>query len=90
MIMPIAQAAGVIDDAPTFAQVLLNAYYFLLQLAFIIGILGAVVAGMLYFFANGDRRRIRAAKIISGALVIGFIILFGAWVILKTVSGLFE
>lgn len=89
MLIQIAQAGGVIDDAPTFAEVLLNAFTFLLQAVGIIGIIGVVMAGLLYFFANGDRKRIATAKKISGAAIIGFIILLGAWIILKTISGFF-
>ena len=89
MFIPIAQAAGVIEDAPSFAHILLNAYYFLLQIAGIVGILGIVLAGALYIFANGDKRKIRSAKIITSAVLVGAIILFGSWILLKTIAGLF-
>ncbi len=89
MLIQIAQAGGVIDDAPTIADILSNAFSFLLQVTGIIGIIGVVMAGLLYFFANGDRRKISAAKKISVAIVIGFVILFGAWVILKTIGTFF-
>jgi hypothetical protein len=89
MFIPTAQAAGVIEDAPSFAQILLNAYYFLLQIAGIIGILGIVLVGALYIFAAGDKRKIRTAKMITGAVFVGVLLLFGSWIILKTIAGLF-
>ncbi|MDD5083929.1 MAG: hypothetical protein PHT88_03285 [Candidatus Moranbacteria bacterium] len=85
-----AQAGGVIDNAPTFSEVFLNAFIFLLQVAGIIGIIGVVLAGVLYLFANGDSRRIRAAKNMLIAIVIGFAILFGAWIIVQAVSSFFS
>jgi hypothetical protein len=89
MLIQTAQASGVIEDAPTFAEILLNVFTFLLQVAGIIGIIGIVMAGLLYFFANGDRRRIATAKQITGASIVGFIILLGAWIIIKTIGGFF-
>ncbi len=89
MLIPVAYASGVIEDAPTFSRVLGNVLDFVLQLAGIVGILGVVVAGMLYFFANGDRRRIATAKKITIATIIGFVILLGAWIVIKTISGFF-
>lgn len=90
MFIQTAQAAGVIDDAPTFADVLLNAFTFLLQFAVIVGIIGVVMTGLLYFFANGDRKLISVAKKISMAMIIGFVILFGAWIVLRTIVGFFS
>jgi ABC-type cobalamin transport system permease subunit len=89
MLIQTAQASGVIEDAPTFAKILLNMFAFLLQVAGVIGIIGIVIAGLLYFFANGDRRRIALAKTMTGASIIGFVIFLGAWVIIKTITGFF-
>lgn len=89
MLIEKAQAGGVIDDAPTFADILSNTLVFLLQLTVIVGLIGFVVAGMLYFFAGGDRRQIATAKKISFACVIGFVILLGALVLVKTIGSFF-
>jgi hypothetical protein len=89
MLIPTAQAGGVIEDAPTFAEVLRNVFDFLLQVAGIIGIIGVVMVGLLFFFANGDNKRIAMAKKFSVALVIGFVILFGVWVLITTIGGFF-
>jgi len=90
MFIEAAQAAGVIDDAPTFAQILLNTFSFLMQITGIVGLIGFVAAGMLYFLANGDRKQIATAKKISSACVVGFVILFGAWVFVKTIAMFFH
>jgi type IV secretory pathway VirB2 component (pilin) len=90
MFIPIAQASGVIDNAPTFSHILLNVFDFVLQVAGIIGIIGVVMAGLLYFFANGDKRRIAMAKKVSVSLIIGFVILLSAWMIIKTLGGFFS
>lgn len=89
MLIPIAHAAGVIDDAPTFAQVLLNTFYFLLKVAGILALIGVVAAGMLYFFAAGDRRQIATAKKIVFACVAGVVIMFGAFVLVRTIAVFF-
>lgn len=89
MLIETAQAAGVIDDAPTFADILLNAFDFLLKLGSIVGLIGIVAAGMLYFFAAGDRRQIASAKKVTSACVLGFVILFGAWICIKTIIKFF-
>ncbi len=89
MLIEAAQAGGVIDDAPTVADVLSNAFAFLLQIGGIVGIIGVVLAGMLYFFAGGDQGRIKTAKKMSVALITGAVILFGAWVIVKAISRFF-
>lgn len=89
MLIPVAQAAGVIDDAPTFAHILLNAFYFLLQITGMVVLIGVVVAGMLYFFANGDRKQIANAKKITTSCVVGFVVMLGAWVLVKTIGSFF-
>lgn len=87
--IPIVHAAGVIDDAPTFAEVFSKAFDFLLSIVGLVGIMGMIIAGLLYFFAAGDRRRIRLAKIALSASVVGLCIALGAWVIEKTIIGFF-
>lgn len=90
MFIEIAQAAGVIDDAPSFSDVLTNVLTFLLQVSGIIGIIGIVIAGILYFVAGGDRRQIALAKTITGASIVGIAILFASFILIKTIQGFFS
>jgi cation transporter-like permease len=89
MFIETAHAGGVIDNAPTFAHVFFNTLMFLLQVAGIVGIIGVVITGMLYFFAGGNPKMIETAKKMSWALIVGFVFLFGSWVIIRTISGFF-
>lgn len=89
MLIETVHAGGVIDDAPTFAVVLSNVFTFLLQVAGIIGIIGIVLAGILYLTANGNPKQIDKAKKITVATIVGVVILFASLVILKTIAGFF-
>lgn len=90
MFIETAQAGGVIDDAPTFAHVLSNTSDFLLQAAFIVGLIGFVAAGILYFLSGGDRRQIETAKKVSIACVFGLVVLLGAMVLIRTIGSFFS
>jgi hypothetical protein len=89
MFLPIAHADGVIEDAPRISTVLLNAFEFLLSIVGIIGIVGLVFAGLLYFFAGGNQRMVETAKKATVGSVTGLAVVFGAWVIVKTLLGFF-
>lgn len=89
MFIDIAHAAGVIEDAPKVSSVLSNIVSFLMSVVGVIAIIGLVIAGMLYFFAGGDRRQLDLAKNMTFAAVTGIIIALSALVIIKTLSSFF-
>lgn len=89
MLIPMAQAAGVIDDAPSVASILMKTFEFLLRITGIVAILGIVFAGMLYLFAAGDRHRLALAKKVFAGTVIGAVIVFGAVLIIRQLATFF-
>lgn len=87
---PVAQAAGAITDATPITQVLLNGLNFLLSVAGIVGIIGMVVAGILYLTAAGDEGRIKLGKQAFLGSVMGLVIVMGALVITEGLARLVE
>jgi hypothetical protein len=87
--IPTAHAAGVISDAPRVSEMLLNVFEFLLSIVGILGIVGLVIAGLLYLAAAGDEKLAKTAKKASVASVVGMVLAFGVWVVLKTLAGFF-
>lgn len=83
MIFPLAQAAGVIDDAPTFATALLRALDFLLAIFGFVVIIALVFSGILYLTAGGSSARIDMAKKSSLWAIIGIVIGLGALVLVR-------
>lgn len=79
-------AAGVIEDAVPLSKVLTNTLNFLLSVAGVLGIIGLVVAGLLYLTAAGDEHRIELAKRATYFSVIGLVIVLGALVIVTTLT----
>ncbi|MFZ3031695.1 MAG: hypothetical protein WA082_01545 [Candidatus Moraniibacteriota bacterium] len=82
--------AGVITDATPISQVLISVLNFLLSVAGIVGIIGLVVAGVLYLTAGGDEGRIKLAKRATVASGIGLGIALGALVIVAQLGNLFR
>lgn len=82
--------AGVITEAPRVTSILANVLEFLLSIVGIVAIIGLVIAGLLYFFAGGDQRRIELAKTMSLASVIGLIIALGAMVVIRQIASFFS
>lgn len=78
-------AGGVITDAPTVAEVLLNALQFLLLIFGTLGIIGLVIAGIMYLTASGSERQIEKAKKAFFYSVAGIVIALGGWVLIKTI-----
>ncbi|QQS21081.1 MAG: hypothetical protein IPL87_00905 [Candidatus Moraniibacteriota bacterium] len=58
----IAAAAGVIDDAPTFAEAFLRLLQFLLAIFGILVIILLVIAGVLYMTSGGSEAQATLAK----------------------------
>ncbi len=77
--------AGIITDAPTVAQVLLNALTFLLQVFGALAIIGIVLSGITYLTAAGSEKQIQKAKKAFGYSVVGIIIALGGYVLIKTI-----
>ncbi|MFC1644418.1 TrbC/VirB2 family protein [Patescibacteria group bacterium] len=77
--------AGVIEDAPSFAEVFLNVLNFLLRVSGILGIIALVVTGVLYFFAAGDERKTDAAKKMTVYIVVGIAVVLGSMIIVRQI-----
>ena len=78
--------AGIITDAPTIAEALLNALTFLLQVFGALAIIGIVLSGIMYLTAAGSEKQIQKAKKAFYYSVIGIVIAVGGWIIIKTIS----
>ena len=85
-----AFAAGVIDDAPTFATAFLRMLDFLLEIFGFLVILMMVVSGILYFTAGGSQARLEMAKKSSLWAIIGVIVGLGALVLVRALARFFE
>lgn len=83
---PIAHAAGVIDDAPTLATVLLRILDTLLFLFGFLVIIASVIVGMLYFFATGHVRQVEVAKRAFLNVLMGSAIGLGALLIMRQIA----
>jgi hypothetical protein len=78
--------AGVIDDAPTFAQIGLNILNFLLSVAGVIVIISLMVSGILYFISAGDEKKISQAKKSFWYAVVGIAAVMAAMIMVKTIN----
>lgn len=87
-LIPIAHA-GVIAEAPTFAEIFVRVFQFLLSIAGIMSILSMVFSGILYLTAAGDEGRIGKAKKIAIASVTGIVVVMGAWILLDQLAVFF-
>ena len=85
LFIPAAQA-GVITDAKPISHVLLDALYFLLSVAGIVGIIGLVVCGVIYLAAAGDEKRATLAKRAAFACIVGVVIILGALVMVSQIG----
>lgn len=82
--------AGVITDAPSISHSLFNILQFLLSIAGILGIIGLVVSGILYFFSAGNEERAALAKRSALMAVIGIVIALGALVLVSQLAAFFS
>lgn len=85
----IAQAAGVIDDAPTLATAFFRLLDFLLAIFGFVVIIALVIAGTVYFTAGGNAARIEIAKKAFSWAVIGIAVGLGALVLVRAMAGFF-
>lgn len=85
-----AAQAGVISDAPSISHSLSNILQFLLSIAGILGIIGLVIAGGLYFFAAGNEKWVELAKRAAIGSVVGIVIALGALVLMGGLAAFFQ
>lgn len=84
------RAAGSIENAPPLTKILFNILQFVLSIAGVVGIIGVVVSGLWYLTASGDEERMRTAKRMAVACVIGTGIVLGALLFVVQVSAWFS
>jgi hypothetical protein len=80
-LIPIAHA-GVLKDAPSLAQVFLNAFLFLLEIAGILMTISLCVAGLIMLFAAGDQKIYTKAKKALTYSLVGTLVILGCSVII--------
>ncbi len=90
LVFPVFAHAGVITDAVPLSRVLLNALQFLLSIAGVVAIIGAVVAGTLYLAAAGNEGRLRLAKNAFIGSVIGGLVVVSALVVVSQLTRFFS
>lgn len=79
-------SAGVIMEAQPIVVSLTKILNFLLIVFGLIAILGMIIAGLLYFMAAGDERRIRLAKRAWFSGVVGIVIVLGSLILVFTIT----
>ncbi len=87
LIVGVAHAGGIIEDAPSVSSILGNALSFVLLMAGAVAILSFVVSGILYVTASGDESRMRQAKSAMIFSVIGIAVCLSALLVVRTVVG---
>lgn len=86
----IAHGAGSIENATPLTTILMNALQFLLSIIGIVGIIGMVIAGIWYTTASGDEQKIRVAKQMASACLVGIVVALGALVIVSQIGTWFS
>jgi hypothetical protein len=87
--LPIVHAKTISDAVPL-SQVLQNVLVFLLSIAGALGIIGLVIAGVLYLGSAGDPARIRIAKQAALGSVIGLALALGALILITQIEKFFR
>lgn len=77
-----------VDEALTLKDIALNVLKLLLALIGTIGIISLVIAGMMYFTAAGDEKRIDTAKAMTKYAIVGIVVSFSALVVLNQIAKL--
>lgn len=88
LLFPAFVRAGVISDAQPLAVSLTKILNFLLLVFGLIAILGMILAGIIYFTAQGDERRIYVAKRAFQGGIVGVIVVLGSMVLVFTIAQL--
>jgi len=89
MILDAVLAAGVIEDAPTFASLLTRVLGFLLEVFGIIAILGMILVGLMYLSAADDKKQLLQTKKAFWNILIGICAAFGALVLVRQIASYF-
>ncbi|MDD2766962.1 MAG: hypothetical protein PHH40_04385 [Candidatus Moranbacteria bacterium] len=82
--------AGVITDAKPLTSILSDILNFLLSIIGISGILGLVIAGVIYITAAGSEDRMRLAKNAAIGSVIGIAIALGSLILTGQLAAFFS
>ena len=82
--------AGVITDAKPVTALLGSVLNFLLSVAGVVGIIALVISGVWYMTAGGDEDRVRLAKRMAIASVIGIVVVVGALVMVTQIVNFFS
>lgn len=85
----IAAAAGVIDDAPTFAEAFLRLLQFLLAIFGILVIILLVIAGVLYMTSGGSEAQATLAKKALSWGILGVLVGLGSFVLVRAFAAFF-
>lgn len=82
--------AGVISDATPISKVLTNVLFFLLSICEIIAIISLVVAGITYFLAAGDQKRMQVAKRMTTFSIMGIILALSGMIFVKFLESILQ
>lgn len=88
LLVPQLVVAGVISEAQPLSVSLTKILNFLLIIFGLIAILGMILAGVLYFTAQGDERQLVLAKRAFQSGVIGVLVALGSMVLVWTIARL--
>jgi uncharacterized membrane protein len=77
--------AGVISDAPTFSKIFQNILQFLLSAVGVVAIIAVGVAAVRYLLVRDTDQAADIKKSLV-AIVIGFLVLFGAMILVRQIS----
>lgn len=88
LLVPQWVLAGVISEAQPLSVSLTKILNFLLLVFGLIAILGMIIAGVLYFTAQGDERKIMFAKRAFQSGVFGVVVTLGSMVFVWTIARL--
>ncbi len=78
--------AGVISDAPTISEIVLNALLSLLSFAGGLAVLGIIISGLIYMTSSGDTNTSGIAKKALVSTIIGLAFILLSLTIIKTIS----
>ncbi|MEI7891177.1 MAG: hypothetical protein WCI36_04405 [bacterium] len=80
--------AGVISDATPISKVGTNVLFFLLSVFEIVAIISLVVAGITYFMAAGDQKRMQVAKRMTNFSIMGIVLALSGMIFVKFLESL--
>lgn len=73
--------AGVISDAPSVSEILVNVLQFLLSVVGIVAILALVIAGLRLLLVQNNTSQAEGIKKSLAAIIVGLIIIMGAIIV---------